>query len=343
MEKRRSYVHLRLEERQYLELHLVLGKSKRQLAKELGRSHSTILRELRRNLHPFPGVRRQMTALERAKDRHERAKTRWLKSKHRERLKDLEIRAHVLEKLREGWSPEQIAWTIGKYLPGRSITAKTIYNFVKYERPALRDYLRRRGKPYRQRVAHRRSRFRQPAPEKRSISERPPEVDTRTKFGHWEADTVVSKRGGKGGVLTLIERKSRHRFYFLLPDLQAETVIRLLLPFFQRLPAHMRKSLTLDNGSEFAPSELYKLELVLKEEFTIFYCHPYKAWERGSVENSNGWLREYFPKRTDFSLVLPEALSVAEGKLNSRPMKILGWKSSLEVYLNAMTKQKQTV
>lgn len=332
----KKYVHLRLEERQYIELHLSDGKSKRQVARELGRSHSTICRELERNAHPLPGVSRRLTPLERAKDRNERALKRWQRSKQRQRLKNAIVRAHVLEKLADNWSPEQIAESLGRYLPGNKITAKTIYNFVKYERPELREYLRRHGKPYRQRVAHRRSRLREPAPEKRSITLRSESANNRDDFGHWEGDTVLSRKGGKGGVLSLIERKSRERFYFLLSDLKAETVIKLLLPFFQRLPEHMRKSLTLDNGSEFAPSELYKLEFVLKNEFKVFYCHPYKAYERGSVENSNGWLRQYYPKGTDFASVCKEALQEVQRKLNQRPMKLHQWYTSADIFNAAL-------
>ena len=281
-----------------------------------------------------------MTPLERAKDRNERALKRWQKAKQRARLKNPALRAHVLEKLADEWSPEQIAGSMEIHLPGYSITAKTIYNFVKYERPELKGYLRRHGNPYRQRVAHRRSSLREPAPEKRSVTLRGESVERRDDFGHWEGDTVLSRRSGKGGVLSLIERKSRERFYFLLSDLKAETVIRLLLPFFQRLPEHMRKSLTLDNGSEFAPSELYKLEIVLKNEFKIFYCHPYKAYERGSVENSNGWLRQYYPKGTDFTSISKEALQEVQRKLNQRPMKLHQWRASADIFNAALSTHK---
>ena len=340
MKSCKTYRHLRLEERQYIELHLARGKSKRQIGRELRRPHSTILREVKRNQHPLPGVSRVMTPLERAKDRDERAEKRWRKSKQRERLKNPFIRAHVFGKLADEWSPEQIAESLENYLLGYSITAKTIYNFVKYERPALKEYFRRHGKPYRQRVANRRNSFREPAPEKRSISERPNAVERREEFGHWEADTVLSRKTGKGGVLALIERKSRERFYFLLSDLKAETVIRLLLPFFQGLPEHLRKSLTLDNGSEFAPSEIYKLEFVLKNEFKVFYCHPYKAYERGSVENANGWLRQYYPKGTNFAEVTEEQLRHVQRKLNERPMKLHRWRSSTAVFNDALITQK---
>lgn len=337
METRKDYVHLRLEERQFIELHLGEGKSKRWIGRELRRSHSTICREVKRNKHPLPGVSRKMTPLEKAKDRDERAEKRWRKSKERERLKNALIRAHVLAKLMDDWSPEQIAGSLENYLPGYKITAKTIYNFVKYERPALKEYFRRHGKPYRQRVANRRSALREPAPEKRSISERSDSVESREEYGHWEADTVLSRKSGKGGVLTLIERKSRERFYFLLSDLKAQTIIRLLLPFFQCLPEHLCKSLTLDNGSEFAPSELYKLEFVLKNEFKIFYCHPYKAYERGSVENANGWLRQYYSKGTNFADIIEEHLLEVQRKLNERPMKLHGWQSSTAVFSDAFS------
>ena len=336
MKSMKAYQHLRLEERQQIELHVVKGKSKRQIAREMGRSHSTICRELSRNQHPLPSVRRELTPLERAKDRNERASKRWRKSKERERLKDPAIRQHVFEKLSDGWSPEQIAESLGQYLPGSKITAKTIYNFIRHDRSELKAYFRRHGKPYRQRVSNRRSSMREPAPEKRSITQRPQAVERREEFGHWEADIVLSRRSGAGGVLTLIERKSRERFYFLVPDLKAETIIRVLLPFFQRLPADMRKSLTLDNGAEFAPSEIHKLERVLKNEFKVYYCQPYKAYQRGSVENANGWLRQYYPKGTDFAQVAEHELREVQRKLNQRPMKLHRWRCSAEVFQEAL-------
>ena len=330
-------IELLLEERQYIELHLLTTKSKRQIGRELGRPHTTIIQELKRNEHPLPGVSKKLTALERAKDRDDRAKRRWRKSKKRGCLTDPKLRSHVCEKLTiDEWSPEQIAGSLPMHLPGYTITAKTIYNFVKHERSELKCYLRRHGKPYRQRVANRRSSLRQAAPDKRSISERPEAANLREEFGHWEGDTVVSGRSGKGGVLTLIERVSRDRVFFSLPNLKAETVIRKLLPFFQRLPEQIRKSLTLDNGTEFATSELYKLELVLKNEFKVFYCHPYRPQERGSVENANGWLRQYYPKGINFEKVTPQELAAVQDKLNQRPMKIHQWRNSSDVLRHAI-------
>lgn len=331
----KTYRHLHLYERQLLELLLEEGKSKRQIARELGRSHTTIIRELKRNKHPFPGVSRRLSALEKAKYKHERAKSRWRKSKKRQKLKNNQLREHVIEQLNAGWSPEQIAGDLQWSLPGQRICAKSIYNFTKYERLELMEYLRRRGKPYRQRLMHRRGAFKHGVPDKRSISERSALVNDREEFGHWEADTVVSNRKGAGGVLTLQERKSRHRYYFIIKDLKAETVIRILLPFFQRLPSELCKSLTLDNGSEFATSEMYKLEQVIKG-FKVYYCHPYKAYERGSVENANGWLREYYPKGTDFSQITNRELETVQAKLNARPMKLHRWRSANYIFNEAL-------
>jgi len=337
-----TYRHLCLSERQLLELHVLSGKSNREIARELGRPHSTILRERRRNAHPLPGVNRLMSWQERAKDRNDRAKARQSKkrSKKRKLLKNRRLLHYVIGRLFQRWSPEQISGRLSSRYPRYKITAKTIYNYIKYERQDLKEYLRRHGKPYRQMVTNRRGRFQQASPEKRGIDERPLEVLTREDFGHWEGDTVVSRRGGKGGVLSLIERKSRERFFFILPDLKAESVIRVLLPFFQKQPEHMRKSLTLDNGSEFAPSEILKLELVFKNRFKVFYCHPYKSQEKGSVENSNGWLRGYYPKGTDFSIVGSEELSKVQCRLNNRPMKLHCWRSSSEVFREALNLRK---
>jgi len=151
-------------------------------------------------------------------------------------------------------------------------------------------------------------------PAKKSIHIRPALGEP----GHWEIDTVLSGRNGKGGVLTLRELDTKKTYYSLLKDLRAKTTMSVLLPFFQSLPESLCKTLTSDNGAEF--SELYKLEKVISG-FSVYYCDPYKAYQRGSVENANGELRWYFPKKTDFSLVTPKELRSAEFKINGKPRR----------------------
>ena len=259
-----------LEERQRLYVWRRKGWKKRAIARRLGRHPSTILRELERNRHPLPKLWREMSPYEQAKYAHDKAAKRRRESRRRQRLKTHELRCHVIQKLvDEQWSPEQIAETLGEHIPGVRISTKSIYNFTRYERRELRKYLRRRGKAYRQRVAHRRSRFRNPAPDKKRLDQRSKEANERLEFGHWEIDTIHSNKKSSCAILTLRERKSRQRFFFLLPNLKAESVLAVLKPFFKALPEHMRKTLTSDNGSEFSVSELLKVREIREGIRTI--------------------------------------------------------------------------
>jgi IS30 family transposase len=163
--------------------------------------------------------------------------------------------------------------------------------------------------------------LKQGAPEKRGINQRDDAILKRLEVGHWEGDTVIStKKGGKGGVVRIRERLTRKSISRIVPDLKAETVLGALRGMFHDLPAHMRKSLTLDNGSEFAYSMIIKLE-GFYPGFLVYYCDAYASWQKGSIENSNKALRWYYPKGTDFGKVLPFDLYRCEDKINDRPMK----------------------
>lgn len=310
----------RHEYQEIFEKYFDFGWSKASIAKYLGRNRSTIGRALSRDLHPSP----LLTTYEKAMYAYEKSRERMGQSRRRKRLKSERVRRLVVFILQKWhWSPENISGFLRRH--GIRISAKAIYNFIKKERGELTKYLRQRGKPRRQRVVHRRGYFKAGVPERKSIHQRPPIVES----GHWEIDTIHSKTGAKGGVLTLREFGSKKSFYFLLADLTAKSVMAHLFPFFQALPQHMRRTLTSDNGSEFA--ELYKLEKVM-EGFSIYYCDPYKAYQRGSVENANGVLRWYFPKKTDFSLVAETALRKAQYKINGTPMKINYGRSPAAVF-----------
>ena len=265
-----------------------------------------------------------MTSFEKAMYAWEKAQSRASQSRKRLRLKTERIRKVVVFILcKWHWSPEKISSFLGTY--GVKISAKAIYNFIKKERPWLIKELRRRGKARKQRVARARSYFREGAPAKKSIHSRPSILEE----GHWEIDTIHSKKGTPGGILTLREMKSKKCFYFLIPDLTAGTVMGILFPFFQSLPPHMRRTLTSDNGSEF--EQLFKLEKILPE-FSVYYCDPYKSYQRGSVENANGELRWYFPKKTDFSKVSEQEIRVAEYKINGKPMDVNNGRAASAVY-----------
>lgn len=290
-----------------------LGWGVRQISRYLGRSASSISRFLRRSYDICQGVWKLMTPFEKANYAWQQRKKR--RSRLRLRLKSERVRCIVVFLLsRKHWSPEDIARFLTRHC--LKISAKSIYNFIKAEKRELIQYLKLRGKQRRQRVVHPRSFFKKAAPEKKNIRLRPEIIEE----GHWEIDTIHSKKGTKSGVLTLKERKSLKAYFFLIEDRKARTVVNILLPFFQSLPENMCKTLTADNGSEF--EELYKLEKVVSE-FSVYYCDPYKSWQKGAVENSNGELRWYFPKGTDFSEVSPKEFRNAVAKINGKPRQSL--------------------
>jgi IS30 family transposase len=328
-----------LEERQILYRHQESGIGKKAVARMLGRCPKTIREELKRNKHPFPEVWEAMSYLEKAKYADDKSRER-LKSRRKGKkklLSDETLREHVVHCLTEkDYSPEQISETISEELPGYSISFKTIYNTIKKDFKWLIESLWHRGKAYRQRVCHPRSRLKEGAPAKVLITERSEACDNRDEFGHWEVDTIHSRRGGSKAILTLRERKSRERFYFLIEDLRSETVLSRLMPFFRSLPQHMRLSITADNGSEFSTKELHKLKSL---GMAVFHCHAFSPYERGAVEQANGELRRYFPKKTNFGTVSSRELFVAQNKLNNRPMKVLGFKKSSDVYNAALKGQ----
>ena len=306
------------------------GESNRVIGRFLSRSHTAVGDVLKERIYYKRAKRwERLTVEERTRFVMELREKRRKGSRNRVRLKSPEIQAHVLEKLcKEHWSPEMISKTLQNHFPGQSLSFKAIYNFTK-SRPEYQQYLREEGKPRRQDVSSRRSRFKQARPEKRMIDER---VEEAGEIGHYEADTVHSHKGSKAAILTIRERARRKTWYFPVANLEANTILPILMVFFQQLPAEQRKTLTLDNGSEWSEA-YYKLEKVLPG-FKVYFCHPYKAWQRGAVENANKQLRVFYPKGTDFAQVSLEALKDTERIIGNWPMKVLGWKTPVQVWNN---------
>ena len=331
--KKCTFKRLALVEVQEMFLMNSQGKSIREISKTTKRSTSTVHRILNEYRPASCRVWLAMGVWERAWHVYAALKGTCRRGGNHGRLRDPVVREYVLTKLvQEHWSPEEIASRIRKDLVGASISAKTIYSFLKHERADLKKYLMEKGMPRRQRVTHRRGRIKQGAPTKRSIHTRSEIVAERKELGHWEGDLIVSKRGGSGAVLSLTERVSRKKLLRFIPDTCAKTVLGYLWAIFENLPPAMRKSLTLDNGSEFAYSELIKLEQ-LYPDFQIYYCDPYSSWQKGSVENSNRDVRWYLPKGTDFAEVPKHTLADVEARLGRRPLKCLGYQTP-EEYLS---------
>ncbi|MBU4289292.1 MAG: IS30 family transposase [Proteobacteria bacterium] len=164
-----------------------------------------------------------------------------------------------------------------------------------------------------------------------SISERPEAVETRERFGDWEGDTVEGAKGS-GGIASHVERKSRYLIATKLSDKTANTMTNASIKAFQRIPKKIRKTLTLDNGKEF--SQFKQLEK--KTGLCVYFADPYSSWQRGSNENTNGLIRQYFPKGTNFRDITSKDLAFVVKKLNHRPRKCLNYQTPHEIIYNAI-------
>lgn len=327
-----SYQHLSIEEREGIQYGLWEQQSVRAIARMIGRSPSSVSREISRNIPP---QRRQYTprlAHERAEDhRRHRGRT--------ERLKNDTIRSYVREQLRSGYSPEQIAGRLPTVHPGQAISPEAIYQFVyaQFRRGGygrlvgedLRPYLKRRHK---RRIPKGARRCQRTAPPRGiSIDERPRAVNERRSVGHWEGDLMVSGKS-RVALQTLVERKTGLVLISKVANGTKEASERAVARRFGTLPASLCRTLTLDRGSENA----WALDPDPAPGLTCYFAHPYSAWERGTNENTNGLIRWYFPKGTDFATIPDERIAAVEAALNSRPRKRLGWRMPSEVFADSV-------
>ena len=295
------YEHLSQREREIIAINVRNGSSGRQIARALGRAPSTISRELRRNR--FPNIYRAQAA-------HREALKRRRLARRRRLLDCPKRRSNIERQLRGLWSPEQIAGRLSD-----AASKSTIYRMIHADRPRWRAYLRRPKKK-----KHLYQRIRNP----KSIDQRPAIVDQKLRLGDWEADTVRGPMSSSICVMTLVDRRSKYLIARLLPDYSADSLNRAAMDALQNFATH---TLTVDNGMEFAKFSVLEDELGAK----VYFAHKHCPWERGLNENTNGLLRQFFPKGTDFSTVSPSQLRRAVARLNSRPRKTLGFQTPEEV------------
>lgn len=317
--------HLDITERESIGLLKAEGKTEREIGRLLGRSHTTIGRELENNTPP---VNKGYYLAHKAQ---ERADTRWKEAHKRPRLKNDIIRTYVTSKIKTGWSPEQASGRLPIDCPGQRICPETIYQYIYEDSPDLIPYLTR---SHRKRLprGHSRKHRRSHIPERTPINERPVDVALRDTIGHWEGDTVVSRKS-KAALQVLVERKSR---FTRITSLSRKTALEMTNAVISRLgilPAKARQTLTLDNGSENTEHLTIRGALGTM----TYFCAPMHSWEKGTVENTVGLVRRYFPKKTDFALVRDEQLESVELQLNSRPRKCLRYATPMEVLSGAIT------
>lgn len=311
-------------EREEISRGLARGESFRAIARQIGRPHTTVAREVNRN-----GGRGRYRA--RAADAA--ASRRARRPKPSKLALSAPLRAMVTEKLKRNWSPEQISQWLRRTYPDDSsmrVSHETIY---------LSLFVQSRGALKRELCAHLRSRRRvrrPPAqrakhegqgkiPDMVMISERPAEVSDRAVPGHWEGDLLLGRK--PSGIATLVERSTRYCQLVALPDgHRSEAVRDALARSIGQLPSQLHRSLTWDQGKEM----LEHLQFTVDTGIQIYFCDPKSPWQRGSNENTNGLLRQYLPKRTDLNRFSQEELNAVAAELNERPRQTLGWATPAE-------------
>lgn len=322
------YTHLTPRDR-YVISHLKVAKfSLREIARRLGRHHTTISRELKRNGPTYPGGVYWYYFIEPGIQRKRHQPRSFRRQCHSPLVE------YVETKLLADWPPEAIAQRIRADYPDDErmrISHETIYRWVFLDAEqggTLYRRLRRRHK--RRRRQKRYGAGRRFIPGRVGIEQRPDVVAERSRFGDWEADLVLGRKG-HGAIATYVERKSRYLMASLLSDRKAESFNAAAIPQYQSLPNEIRQTLTLDNGKEFARFK----ELEVQTGLAVYFADAYSAWQRGTNENINGLLRFYFPKGTSFKRLSSTALARAVARINNRPRKCLGYRTPLEVLNDA--------
>ena len=233
----------------------------------------------------------------------------------------------IVRNLKKYRSPEQIAGLLKQRRGTGVVCHETIYSWIYATRPDLKKYLRQRKGKYRRRGGTKKREQARELGKKRRIDERPMIVETRSRIGDWEGDTILSS-GSLHRILTYVERKSGYLIAVLIENGSADLVKEQTIAHFQNIPKSKRLTLTYDNGIEFSAHELIERALGM----IVYFAHPYHSWERGTNENTNGLLRQYFPKKSSFSSLTQKDVNQAVRDLNSRPRKRLGYRTPGHVF-----------
>lgn len=307
-------------ERDRVAVLLSSGVSIRSIARELGRSHSSILSEIKRN-----SVDGQYQAI-RANDLSRKRNTA---SRRTNPLKDPATYSYVIDKLRCGWSPEEIAGRLRRENDGETVIChETIYNYVygwDGKKRNLFEYLVRQHR--KRRKWYGRRQYQRGIPNRTSIDLRPKYINSKKKFGHWEVDCVEGRAHQKG-IHTFLERKTRYYQGKILENIDSEYGVEAQMDTFKKLPPKARRSATFDNGRENFNHTKLKIHLGMK----TFFCDPNCAWQKGANEHFNGVLRRYIPKKTDLTTVSQLELDSITEEMNNRPLKCLKYETPSEVF-----------
>lgn len=322
------YKRLSLQEREEISRLLASGRTRAEIARVLGRHRSTISREIAGgscNRYTYRAVRADKRAQRNASRR---------KRRKRPLLLNPRLARYVIAKLRLRWSPEQIAQTLRRAYPHdmtMRISPEAIYaTLYVFPKGTLKKELLsslRRGHKRRHRKTGKQPIIERPLKNMVLIDERPPEVEDRIVPGHWEGDLLIGKNR-QSALGSLTERTTRTLLLVPVTSKAADEVARAFQNRLNRLPDAMRRTLTYDQGKEMAQHE----QLAKRARIKIFFAHKASPWERGTNENTNGLVRQFFPKGTDFSKISRTEIRRVERLLNGRPRKVLQWQTPREVF-----------
>jgi IS30 family transposase len=317
---KKQYKQITSDERDLIAAHYANGFSLNEIANMLNRHKSTISRELTRNTPKYSKIYLSSHAHNKAKKRKKQAATK-------EELKCHKIRNFVKNKLIEGWTPEIIAGALALGPKNLKISHESIYMYIYKKRPDLVQYLPRAHKKRFKRTAKSHKKSSRIA-NRISIEQRPEEINNRSEFGHWESDAIVSKQS-KAALAVSVERISKLVKIKKIKQNKAAMFSKAIIRRMKPLLPCARRSITYDNGSENTQHEFINDQL----NTDSYFCNPYSSWEKGSVENMNGLIRRFLPKKTDFAKITHKRINEIESLLNNRPRKCLGFKTPNQVFL----------
>lgn len=330
-----TYTRLSLAEREEISKGIYAREKLSQIAKRIERHPSTVTREIARQVKKrrwcYSAVKGSIIAKE---NRKKSGRIKKLES-------NPQLLLYIQAKLRQEWSPDEISKRLKLEYPNdvaMRISHESIYQYLyclprgELKKELMRGLRRERKQRLSRFALHSRRRG---ITDIISISERPKETEGRTVPGHWEGDLIIGKNT-KSALGTLVERTTRFTLLVPLKDKDAMSVRKAFAKAFKRIPKKMKKSLTYDRGTEMAQHKLFTEETKIQ----VYFADPYSPWQRGTNENTNGLIRQYFPKKTDFNEVSLKSIKEAERRLNSRPRKTLGYYTPSEIFYQLTTGQE---
>jgi len=315
-----GYKHLSIDERETILKMISQGNSYRQIGDYIGRSAGTISRELSRNTSSTGEYKPHLA--QRYYDKRRDA------SKEAYRIEqDKFIRKYIKQRLKRYWSPEQISGRIA-FKKGIIISPLTIYSWIYIDQLQGGEFYKYLRQSHRRRRKRKKGKDnRGQIPDRTMIDQRPAAANARKRIGDWEGDTVEGRKGS-GFIGTYVDRKARFLDAIKIADKSATKLSVATISSMGKLPSDKVRTITFDNGREFADFKTMEQQLGMKS----YFARPYHSWERGTNENTNGLLRQFFPKGMDFSKITQKEVDKAVKLLNNRPRKCLGYRSPAEVF-----------